>query len=187
MGEIDYEAAALSLIEAELGWGLMSCRRTEVYRADMRIPLKAWPVQEVHAITPLGHWIEEPDGAELLAGSRLDADAGILALPGLKDAQYQKTWRQWRERAVTEVTGPCLEITYTGGYGLLPAALETAKELLIQALKSTAANNGQQITFEALDGYQVTYSSRYQDGTSLTMLSPAAAILIAPFRREYRW
>ena len=35
---------------------------------------------------------------------------------------------------------------------------------------------------QTLDGYQVTYSSKYQTGDSLTMLSPAAAILIAPYK-----
>lgn len=186
MSSVDYGRTAQALIEAELGRGLWLEERTEIYPAAMRIPLRAWPVEAVSSIEPLGRWDITPDGAELLAGAMLNEESGILTLPGLKDTVQSRFWRTWREKNVDEVDGPLLRITYTGGYNPLPAPIVAACELIATALKTAADNGGQQITFQALDGYQVTYSSRYQEGNSLTMLSPAAAILIAPFRREYK-
>ena len=53
---------------------------------------------------------------------------------------------------------------------------------IVAALKSAAENGGQQVTYQALDGYQVTYASRYTEGQDISMMSPAAAILIAPYK-----
>ena len=181
MADIDYGAVALALIETYLGRSLMKAERTERYPAAHRIALRAWPVDSVASVMTVGRWpADTPE--DLTEGIVLDAAKGLVSFPALTWPLYVSDVTAWRARSAAQVDGPFLEITYTAGYDELPGPLQTAQELLAAALKTAADNGGQQITYQALDGYQVTYSSKYQTGDSLTMLSPAAAILIAPYK-----
>ena len=54
--------------------------------------------------------------------------------------------------------------------------------MLISSISQAGKNAGQQITYQALDGYQVTYASKSAAGDALEMLSPVAAILLRPYR-----
>ncbi len=182
---LDYAEAARGLIEAQLGRSLSLATRTEEYKADARIPLRAWPVESIASIEPIGRWIVKPTAEELNDGARVQ-DNGVLMIPFLASPLRAAAWKQWRGANEDETDGPYLRITYTAGYALLPPPIQTAISLIETALQTAAGNAGQQITYQALDGYQVTYSSKYQEGNDLTMLSPAAAILIAPYTRGYK-
>lgn len=179
---MNYEDVAERMIEAYLGRSLYRAERTELYPALRKVTLRAWPVAEVAAVERAGTWVfPETDVTE---GMLVDNERGVITFPALVGALSAAERAAWRPRNDTEADGPMLRITYTAGFEYLPDDIEAAIGLLASALKTAAENGGQQVTYEALDGYQVTYSSRYMDGNNLTMLSPAAAILIEPYRRQ---
>lgn len=180
---INYEAVALSMIESWLGRTLGLAERTERYPAAARVTLKGWPVTALTGLRPTGNWKGAAPSAEaLLQDAWVDGDRGIVTMPALANAVEAQERAEWRSRNASEADGPELEITYTAGYAVLPDAIKAAEELLAAALRTADENGGQQITYQALDGYQVTYASKYTEGGGLSMLSPAAAILIEPYK-----
>lgn len=183
MSEIDYNAVAMALIESYLGRPLSLERRTERYPASYRVALRAWPVQAVKTVSRVGRWPAADVGTVLTDEDyTLDEARGIMGFPSLAPALMRAEASEWRPRGASEVDGPELIITYDAGYEELPGPIQAAAALIAAALKTADENGGQQITYQALDGYQVTYSSRYMDGNDLTMLSPAAVTLLAPYR-----
>ena len=153
-----YKAAAMDYIERYTGRKLERMERTERHPARCSVLLDAWPVGSVARVeTGVG---DVPESEY-----ELDAERGILNLARAE-------------------SGGFVSVTYTGGYTAndMPGAILAACAMIVSGLISAGANGGQQITYQALDGYQVTYSSKYTNGESLEMLSPSAAILLRPFR-----
>ena len=150
--------AAFEYIEQYTGRKLERARRIEQHPAQSCILLQAWPVQSVESVSI--------DGAAIDAGDiAVDAERGIITLNRLP-------------------AGQMAEVTYTGGYTseTLPGPILTACAMLVSGMLSAGQNGGQQITQQMLDGYQVTYQSRYAGGGELESLSPSAAILLKPYR-----
>ena len=179
---MNYNDVALRMIENEIGRPLALATRTERYAAREVISLKAWPVESVSVIEPVGRWIETPDAEALEQEAVIRSETGEIAFAGLSGNMYLQRQADWQAQNTLDADGPELLITYTAGYSVLPDAITAAVELLAAALKSAAENGGQQVTYQALDGYQVTYASRYTEGQDISMMSPAAAILIAPYK-----
>lgn len=153
-----YRDTAMDYIERYTGRKLERMERTERYPARRCVLLNAWPVESVAQVETGAGVIPEDE-------YELDAEKGILTMARAEDGGF-------------------VSVTYTGGYteSTLPGAILAACAMIVSGLISAGANGGQQITYQALDGYQVTYSSKYTNGESLEMLSPSAAILLRPFR-----
>ncbi len=150
--------AAFEFIDLYTGRKLEKKRRTENHPALSCILLRAWPVETLESVVI--------DGAEVSADDMtLDAELGVITL-----CQPQE--------------GRTAEVTYTGGYteDTLPGPILMACAMLVSGMLSAGRNGGQQITQQMLDGYQVTYQSRYAGGGELESLSPSAAILLKPYR-----
>lgn len=149
---------ALEYIERYIGRKLESARRVESHLAQSVILLDAWPVTELEGVSLDGTALDAGDAA-------LDAERGILTLR-------------------SQTTGKTAEVTYTGGFTAetMPKPILTACALMVSSMMSATQNGGQQIIQQSLDGYQVTYQSRYTGGGELETLSPAAAILLKPYR-----
>lgn len=116
--------------------------------------VRAYPVKEIKSAGV--------DGADVdVSAIKVDAARGILTLPH---------------------AGEMVHAVYSGGYKTLPAPIVCACAMLIASLSQAGENAGQQITYQALDGYQVTYASKSAAGDALEMLSPVAAIMLKPYR-----
>ena len=116
--------------------------------------LRAYPIREIKSA--------RVDGADVdISAILVDAARGILTRPH---------------------AGETCRAVYSGGYETLPAPIVCALAMLISSISQAGKNAGQQITYQALDGYQVTYASKSAAGDALEMLSPVAAILLRPYR-----
>ena len=149
---------AFEYIEQYTGRKLQQERRVESHPAQSCILLGAWPVSELESVSI--------DGTALGSDAvTLDKERGIITLH-----QMPAGW--------------VAEVAYTGGYTdeTLPRPILTACAMMVSGMMSAGKNGGQQITQQMLDGYQVTYQSRYTGGGELESLSPSAAILLKPYR-----
>lgn len=147
------EDTALAYIEQHTGRALFFDTRTETHEVRRKILLTAYPVESVSTVAL--------DGAPVTDYS-IDKELGIVTL---------------------NAPGGYVTIAYTGGYepDVLPSPIICACALLISALKSAGDNIGQQVTYMALDGYQVTYASKTAAEGSIEQLSPVAAALLRPY------
>lgn len=149
-------ASAMEYAEAFTGRRLVygEYEETLVCAGDT-VLLSAYPVDEIESVTV--------DGAEINPQTcALDAENGILTLPR---------------------RGSVCAVVYSGGYddADMPGPVVAACGMLALSLSQAAENGGQQMTFQALDGYQVTYASKNAAGDELAMLSPVAAVMLKPY------
>lgn len=145
---------ALEYAEAYTGRKLQLDDYTEEAQIAGNVALlSAYPVEEVRSV--------RVDGEEVAVEDvRIDKTRGVLTLPR---------------------TGDLCEVEYTGGYDELPKPIQTACAMLAASITQAASNGGQQVTFMALDGFQVTYSAKGAAGNELEMLSPVAAVMLRPY------
>lgn len=117
--------------------------------------LSAYPVDRIESVTVDGEEINPQTCA-------LDAKNGVLTLPR---------------------RGSLCTVAYSGGYDDedMPGPIVAACGMLALSLSAAGENGGQQMTFQALDGYQVTYASKSAAGDELAMLSPVAAVMLKPY------
>lgn len=125
----------------------------EVNIAGKTVLLQAYPVDEIKTISVDG---KDVDIDRIV----LNRERGIMLLP---------------------FGGETARVEYVGGYDIMPRPIACAVGMLAASIAQAAENAGQQITFQALDGYQVTYASKGADGNTLEMLSPVAAVMLKPY------
>lgn len=146
---------ALEYAEAYTGRKLRKSHYEESYYVNgTTVLLSGYPVERIEQVCV--------DGKEIdLERIQVEAENGILTLP---------------------VRAGMCDVTYDGGYDVLPGPVICACGMLAMSIAQASANGGQQVTFQALDGYQVTYASKSASGETLEMLSPVAAVMLKPYR-----
>jgi hypothetical protein len=148
-------AMALEYAEQYTGRKLEYGEYTENIAMSCKMVLvRAWPVDEIKSVTVDGNTVN----VDKLC---IDAALGIITLP---------------------ISGDMCRIEYTGGFKELPQPVACACGMLAAAIVQAAENAGQQITYQILDGYAVTYASKSASGDALEMLSPVAAIMLKPYK-----
>lgn len=77
-------------------------------------------------------------------------------------------------------------VTYTGGYlpEELPAPIKQACILLVAALNTAYAHNGQQVASEGIGDYRVSFARPASNLPGIDTLSPAAACLLQSYRHR---